>query len=59
MLAIGIRGVSFQTGPLTAPADELHGGQGRAALEKALVGVRSGAGSNRYVRLGPWHGYRG
>ena len=57
-LTIRFSGVAFQPGPFTTPTHELHGGRRWAVVEVTVVEVtvvevRSGAGSDRYVRLGP------
>ena len=50
--------MAFQPGVFTTPTDELHSGRRWAVVEVTVVDVtvaevRSGAGSDRYVRLGP------
>ena len=62
-LTIRFSGMAFQPGVFTTPTDELHSGRRWAVVEVTVVDVtvvdvtmaevRSGAGSDRYVRLGP------
>ena len=52
-LTIRFSGMAFQPGAFTTPTDELHSGRRWAVVEVTVAEVRSGAGSDRYVRLGP------
>ena len=62
-LTIRFSGMAFQPGAFTTPTDELHSGRRWAVVEVTVVEVtvvevtvvevRRGAGSDRYVRLGP------
>ena len=52
-LTIRFSGMAFQPGVFTTPTDELHSGRRWAVVDVTVAEVRSGAGSDRYVRLGP------